>query len=465
MNDTTELIHELAQQVVQLVKQSLTSSPAHPEMATNMAYIETSMRELLRQVGVEAIGQFLSSAQPTPESERPCACGGTLHYQRYRSATTLSVFGRVTYQRAYYAGCACGHGLAPLDEQYGLQPNHVSAGLAELLTLAGVELAFEHSQRWLKGFLLFDISENTIRQETQTRGVIQTQHEAELRQHSQEVTWLQAHLRTTERIPKRLYGSLDAAKVRIEPRLLAEKPAKAEAWRDLKVGCWYEAEPVPPSQRSTRQRAVTEREQLSQRATNIRYYCDITEAPTFGELMWATGCAAQADLTPELIFICDGAVWIWNLIMTHYPHAIQIVDWYHAADRLSRVAQAAFEQTQPRALWLDQATTDLWAGRVTRVIQACEDLAQRCPEAQQALTYFINNATRMRYAEYRTAGYLIGSGTVESSCKQIVTQRLKCAGAQWIVPGAVHTAKARAAWLSGEWIPVCARWAELPLAL
>jgi hypothetical protein len=30
----------------------------------------------------------------------------------------------------------------------------------------------------------------------------------------------------------------------------------------------------------------------------------------------------------------------------------------------------------------------------------------------------------MRYADYRQAGYLIGSGTVESSCKQIVTQRL-----------------------------------------
>ena len=33
-----------------------------------------------------------------------------------------------------------------------------------------------------------------------------------------------------------------------------------------------------------------------------------------------------------------------------------------------------------------------------------------------------------------------------------------------LVPGAVNTANARVAWLSGDWAPVCARWSALPLA-
>jgi hypothetical protein len=464
MDDTTELIQALAQQVVTVVKQSL-GRVSDSQAVTNLAWIETALRDLLRQIGAEALSQWLSSAQRTPEAERPCACGGTLRYQRSRSATVLSVFGRVTYARAYYAACACGQGCAPLDEQYDLQPGCVSAGLSELLTLAGVELAFEHSRRWLKGFLLFDVSENTIRQETQALGQDQAAQETRLREQSQDPTWLQAHLRTTDSIPPRLYGSLDAAKVRIEPRKSAEKQAETEAWRDVKVGCWYEAEPVPPSQRSTRQQAVTERGHLSQRATHIRYYCDITEAKMFGQLMWATGCAAQADLTRELVFVCDGAVWIWNLITTHYPAAVQIVDWYHAADRLHRVAHAAFNQAAPRERWLERTMTDLWEGRVAAVIQACADVGAQCADAQDAMTYFTNNAARMRYDQFRAAGYLIGSGTVESSCKQIVTQRLKCSGAQWIIPGAVDTAKARAAWLSEAWTPVCTRWSALPLAI
>ncbi|HZY41283.1 MAG TPA: ISKra4 family transposase [Anaerolineae bacterium] len=464
MDDTTEWIQALAQQIGLVVKQSL-SAATDPQAATSLAWIETALRDVLRQVGAQALGQLLSAAPSTPLAELPCACGGTLQYQRTRSATVLSVFGRVTYERAYYAGCPCGQGYAPVDEKYGLHAGQVSAGLAELLTLAGVELAFDHSRRWLKGFLLFDVSENTIRQETQALGQEQAAHETCLRDQSQDPTWLQAHLRTTAPIPARLSGSFDAAKVRIEPRKLAEKQAETEAWRDLKVGCWYEAEPVPARHRSARQRAVTERGQLSQRAKNIRYSCDIAEAQTFGKLMWATGCAAQADLTRELVFVCDGAGWIWNLITTHYPKAVQIVDWYHAADRLHRVAHAAFNQAAPRERWLERTTTDLWEGRVTDVSQACAGLAAQCSEAQEATTYFTNNAARMRYDQYRADGYLIGRGTVESSCKQIVTQRLKCSGAQWIIPGAVDTAKARAAWLSEAWTPVCTRWSDLPLAI
>jgi hypothetical protein len=464
MNDTTELIQAIAQQVVTLVQTTL-SQRTEAQATTNLAWIETGLRDTLRQIGAEALSQWLSAAQFTPEAERPCACGGTLRYQRSRAATILSVFGRVTYARAYYADCPCGHGCAPLDEQYGLQPGQVSAGLSELLTLAGVELAFEHSQRWLKGFLLFDVSENTIRHETQTQGQAHAARETEWRKQSHDLTWLQAHRRASELRPARLYGSLDAAKVRIEPRDPAEKQADHEAWRDLKVGCWYEAEPVPPRQQSTRQQTVTERGQLCQRATHIHYYCDLTDAQAFGDLMWATGCAAQADLARELVFVCDGAAWIWNLITTHYAQAVQIVDWYHAADRLHRVAHAAFPQPEARERWLERTTTDLWEGRVVKVIQACAALGRHCPEAHDAETYFTNNQARMRYDQYRQAGYLIGSGTVESSCKQIVSQRLKCSGAQWLIPGAVHTAKARAAWLSGDWTPVCTRWSTLPLAV
>jgi hypothetical protein len=171
------------------------------------------------------------------------------------------------------------------------------------------------------------------------------------------------------------------------------------------------------------------------------------------------------SLAPELVFVCDGAVWIWNLIQHYYPQAVQIVDWYHAEERLQLVTQAAFSGEPDRRLWLEQVTTDLWEGRVESVIRACEQLASRCQVASQAVTYFTNNAARMKYDQFRAAGYLIGSGTVESGCKQIVTQRLKQPGAQWAVDGAVKTAKARAAWLSGAWDTLCAQRAALPLAV
>jgi hypothetical protein len=459
-------ISHLAQQVTQVFEAALERRRASSPTAVTIAEVEKEMRELLRQIGAQALSQFLSLEAGTPAADLPCPCGGTLHYQRRRAARVTSVFGRITYERAYYAGCECGKGHAPVDEQYGLVPGAVTAGLAALLGLGGIELSFDESRDWLKAFLLFEVSENTIRSETQALGAVQEEREAEVCQQSQDLDYLQARLRERTPVPTRLYGSLDAAKVRIEPRAKAgKKPENTEAWRDMKVGCWYEAEPVPPVQRSTRQRDKFEREQAVFRAKNMRYYCDIREAEAFGKLMWGIGCQVKADLVPELVFVCDGAVWIWNLVKLHYPHAVQIVDWYHAADRLERVAQTAFSALSDRTRWLDRVTADLWAGRVTPVIQACEHLASHCEEARQAVTYFTNNATRMKYDQFRAAGYLIGSGTVESGCKQIVTQRLKKPGAQWDVDGAVQTAKARAAWLSGEWDAVCARRAALPLAV
>ena len=462
MDSNIELITAIAHQVEAYLKQAVQQRQAAGEPVT-LATQETELRECLRQTGAQALSEFLSSALGTPAATVPCACGETLHYQRRRSAVVVSVFGRVVYTRAYYAGCACGQGQAPVDEQYGIEPGQVSAGLAQLLSLAGVELPFEHSARWLKAFLLFDVSENTVRQETQQMGQLQIEREAALKHQSQDEAYLQTRLRATRSVPQRLYGLIDAGKVRIEPRDSAEKQGQPEAWRDMKLGCWCEAEAVPHAQRSVRQQAKYDHQQAVYRAKNIRYYCDITEAATFGELMWARGVEAQADLAPELVFVCDGATWIWKLVEHYYPHAVQIVDWYHAAARLERVAQAAFAANEVRQTWREEITEALWQGRVGEVIQACQALP-RCEEAQDAATYFSNNEARMQYARFRAAGYLIGSGTVESGCKQIITQRLKCSGAQWTLAGAVQTAKARAAWLSGEWHALCARREALPLA-
>ena len=53
---------------------------------------------------------------------------------------------------------------------------------------------------------------------------------------------------------------------------------------------------------------------------------------------------------------------------------------------------------------------------------------------------------------------------LESAGKQIAGLRLKRAGARWTEEGALTTAKARAAWLSGTWDVLVAKRAALPLA-
>ncbi|MGZ9234400.1 MAG: hypothetical protein ACXW4E_02655, partial [Anaerolineales bacterium] len=291
------------------------------------------------------------------------------------------------------------------------------------------------------------------------------QADTELVKETQDESGLQKRERSQPPAPNILYGSIDAAKVRIEPRDEKEKAVEnRETWRDLKAGCWYEGEFVPHRQRSVRQKDKAQREGVVLRAKNQQYFCDIERAEEFGKLLWATGCAVGADRARILVFICDGAVWIWNLIDHYFPNAIHIVDWYHAVDRLKRIAEEAFSNLEERQAWLEKNTEDLWQGSVEAVIEACQLLERKSNLAKQSLLYYGNNMERMRYAQFRAAGYLIGSGVIESGCKQIVTQRLKLPGAQWNVEGAVLTAKARAAWMSGNWQKLVSARSLLPLA-
>lgn len=462
MNYNTEKVNQVAQELAKMVKTKMKEAESEE---INIAQIESKMREALKEIGKEALGMVLSSEQATPTSEIECPCGGKLKYQRMREAMVISVFGRVRYERAYYAGCKCKRGISPLDKRLGLEPGAVTAGLAELLALTGIGHSFDESPKWLEAFLLFSVSENTVRSETEKMGALQAQIEEEMIQESQDEAYLLERQRNPGKIVPRLYGSIDAAKVRIEPRPKEGKaPEKEEDWRDMKVLCWFEAEKVPPAQHSTRHRQKAKREQIPLRAKNIRYFADITKAEVFGKLLWATGCTVNADLSPELIFLGDGAVWIWNLVDQYYSKAVQIVDWFHAEEYLEDVAKAAFSSESERSVWLEEVTQMLWDGQGEKVIRACAVLAPSCDIARKAVSYFSDNIERMRYDQFRQAGYMIGSGTVESGCKQIVTQRLKLPGAQWIVPGAVQTAKARSAWLSGSWKSLCRRRSALPLA-
>ena len=234
----------------------------------------------------------------------------------------------------------------------------------------------------------------------------------------------------------------------------------------MKVGSWYEVEALPRRQWPSRyKQRLGHLEAL--KATNIGYFCSLEKADAFSELVWTTGCQRQADLAEEIVFIADGAQWIWRLVADNFPKAVQILDWYHALEYLTPIAHALFPEGKQREAWLEEMTAHLWFSRTQYVIDTCLALLDHCSAgevAQDAATYYTNNIYRMDYVHWRDQGYIIGSGTVESGCKQIATARLKCAGARWSKKGALLVAKARAAWLGDGWNALVARYQGLPLA-
>ena len=428
------------------------------EVEVTVLEIETRLREMIVEIGAQSLGAYLSSQEAAyPPETVACKCAGEAKYASYKEAKVKSVFGWASYRRAYYICPECHCGQKPLDKRFALEPGQATSGLADLLGVAGVQTSFDEGSQLVERYLLVEVSENTLRKETQLFGQLQEQEEAGWIENSQDPEWLQEHQRTAKEYPQRLYGSLDGAHAPLN-----------EEWREMKTGCWFEVEMVT-NERVPLYRQAKVGDMGVLRAKNITYYCDLEKAEAFGKLMWATGCQRLADLTAEIVFVADGAAWIWNLVSLYYPRAVQIVDWYHAEGYLEPIAKALFGNHQ-KALehWLEETRTQLWEGQVHFVIATCAKLVDH-PKAgeaaQKALSYYTNNQHRMDYAHFREAGYMSGSGTVESGCKQIGTMRLKRSGAQWLEVGARWVAKARAVWLSGQWQDVVYDYASLPFAV
>ena len=459
MEFSTKMIQALGKAMAEEMKRCGYSS------ADNLYEVENKMRELLRQIGAAGLATFLEQADEALHEEVKTSVSKSGYYfHSYRPAVIWSVFGKVRIERRYYrhknAKESEEKGFACLDQKMGFSAGQVSPSLAELLALEGVSTPFEEAAKKVEKFLLFRISDNTLRKETEMFGALQDEIEKELIRQSQDENWLQKRQREEKTVRQgRIYGSVDGF---MAPLL--------EGWKEIKALAWYNV--VEMTRYSAKRYLESEvGQQNNLQAENITYHCDKLEPEEFGQLFWATGCQRKVDFYEERVFIGDGAKWIWNMVELYYPNATQILDWYHASQYLYKIAEVAFDvESDDYDQWIEKTKALLWEGRIPHLITECErfaDQAATSKVARAAVTFYINNSDRMDYARFRKEGYFIGSGTIESAAKRLGELRLKEAGARWTRDGAVHTAKARAAWLGQHWEPIVARRSSrgLPVAV
>ncbi len=223
---------------------------------------------------------------------------------------------------------------------------------------------------------------------------------------------------------------------------------RTEGWKELKVGCLFEVEVCGES--------ASESDELEDRAhaVNTSYLGVLGSAQSFGRRLWMEALRRGVPRAHDSIVIGDGAHWIWDLAQEHFGSSWQVVDWYHAKEHLHRVADLAFGEGNPTGQqWVQRMRTPLYQGQVWEVSADIRDLAAEHPRVSQALLteagYFETNKRRMQYLEVRDAGLPIGSGMVESGCKQFGA-RFDGAGMRWSRPGAERVIPIRAAILSGR---------------
>ena len=171
----------------------------------------------------------------------------------------------------------------------------------------------------------------------------------------------------------------------------------------------------------------------------------------------------QISLTEAdaILFIADGATWIWNRVpdlikrLELAPDQVhELVDFYHAVEHLGKVATLKKSWTRKqRKTWITKHRKLLYDGHIDTVISAikaiCHGRSSRAIKTQ--MNYFIKNTSRMAYKKLRELNMPIGSGSVESAIRRVVNLRLKGPCIFWLRESAEAILLLRSYWKAGRW--------------
>jgi hypothetical protein len=218
-----------------------------------------------------------------------------------------------------------------------------------------------------------------------------------------------------------------------------------EGWKEVKVVSISAVTETIDAATGARQVALTQHS----------YRAGLWDAATFAPHHWAEACRRGVDHAKTVVCISDGAAWIWALVFMCFAVRVEILDWWHAVQRLWTLANTHFATPADAATWVDTQRAAFAKSHLRDVMHAVRKLYPRgaaLPEpVRQAIGYLFHNRRRMDYAAYRHAGYPIGSGTVESACKIVVQARMKQAGMRWSRTGAQRMLALRCLLLSDRW--------------
>ena len=214
---------------------------------------------------------------------------------------------------------------------------------------------------------------------------------------------------------------------------------REDGWKEIKVGRIFHADDIVKIQDNR------------SHITDSIYVCHMGDHKGFFEKV-----EHYAERHNKKICIGDGAKWIWNWANDVYPEMIQILDFFHAMEKLGIYASIQYENNpKQQAKWMERQKQLLLTDQVQQVIKNVTLQLPRNQDASKAkdqlLCYYKNNHARMMYGTYKEKGYIIGSGAIESAHRNVVQQRMKLSGQRWSINGAQYIVNLRACKKSNQW--------------
>lgn len=215
------------------------------------------------------------------------------------------------------------------------------------------------------------------------------------------------------------------------------------AWHELKTGVFYRHEQAGAKENG--RGLLAEKVVVSWQGAAVE----------LGERLHHEAIRRGLGRAQAIEAVGDGAPWIWNLVDGRWAEATQVLDFYHAGQHLWALGRALHPKEETKVQpWVEERLHRLRHGQEKKVLKEIAGLKPGRGAAGQIVrreqNYFSSQVGRMAYETVADRGWPIGSGAVESACRQKQC-RYKRPGQFWTAKGLRHLCALEEARTHGHW--------------
>jgi hypothetical protein len=415
--------------------------------------LERRLARLLWEFGRRLVARACNRIEPGA-AEMPARLRlGREDYRRNRktSRDVFCLFGKIRLKRFVYQAVDGGPGFFPLEHALGVVAHLATPALADQVGQLTAELTQQQTLAVLRERFRVHLSVGALR-----KVAAQFAEVLSPLRHDAQVTRL-----------LELLSQAAASRGRFRPSLVAGRDGVMVPTRP----CWEEASTATVSIHDRRGRRLG--------TVYLGRMPEFGQATMTAQLKRLIGdvLAGWEGPLPRLHYVTDAGhhpqeFYRRELAAMKHPRTGQrlkwtwAVDYYHAAERISTLAEALFGAGREASSWGEKMRSVLKnknAG-VTRLLQTAQALRRarglrgRRKEFDEAIHYLRKYTRHMNYAACRRVGLPIGSGVTEAACKTIFGYRFKQSGMRWNKDSGQHVLDLRLLLKSNVWNNVRDAW-------
>jgi hypothetical protein len=206
-----------------------------------------------------------------------------------------------------------------------------------------------------------------------------------------------------------------------------------------------------------------ENEKKQEKAQNIRYIASIAKPKK--EVMEEIFDEIKNEnfINKPLLCLMDGSLYLWDQLKTVFEdisNKVCILDIIHVLEYIWLIAHIMHKEGSDGAKkYVYKNLKLILEGKISSYIMELQTEMQKSKwkkkshqeKFKKVITYLKNHKEYMKYDEYLSKGYPIGTGVVESACSHVVKDRMEISGARWGINGAESVLRLRSVVKSKDW--------------